>query len=151
MVLLPFLVHLGTILLVAIVVASIRDLAVDWIDVKDLNIDAHPRTLAGNMTRWDIDVTFKLKDDSWFFGNIFGPRRIMSWRIVVEPDPQAVSNNWVQPNNVVKQGARTRFAYINETFTHTWDVHPGLHGSNVRIFVRNKEIVNQRFTFVRMN
>ena len=149
MVLVPFLIKFGIVTLALIVAACIRDLAVDWIDVENLQIDANPNALQGNMNTWEIRVRFTLKDDSIFFGSIFGPRRIMSWRVVVEPDSNAVSNGWVQPQNFVKQGGRTYYAYFDETFRHTWDPPPGEHGSRVRIYIKNKEIVDQRFTFVR--
>ncbi|RKN77842.1 hypothetical protein [Ulvibacterium marinum] len=150
-ILVPFLVKLGITVVVATIIAIIHDLVVDWIEVRNVEITTNPSTLAGNMQSWDIRVKMELKDESWFWGNWFGPRRIMSWRIVVEPDSAAVNNGWVQPRNFVKQGGPKEFAYIDQKFSHTWDPPIGLHGSTVKVYIRNKEIINQRFTFVRTN
>ena len=145
-----FLTYLGLAVVVVGIIGIIHDVVVDWITIKSLEIVATPSVLSSNANQFKIELRMRLKDDSWFFGNILGPRRTMSWRIVVEPDANAVSGGWVQPANFVKQGGRTTFAYIHEDFIQQWDPPLGEHGTTLRVYIQNQEIVNQRFKFIRI-
>ena len=132
------------------VVAIVHDLIFDWVEVKSFSIDSAPHELAGNDRTWRVTVKMNLKDTSWFWGSLFGPRRIIGWRVLVEPDADAVSNGWVQPLNFTKQGGRTTYVYVHEVFVHDWEPPVGEHGSTVKAFINGKGRVNQRVTFRRL-